>query len=73
MVYFQTKNPNSGKFLKALNGKVLVNFMEILNILWIFGLFYGYLGYFLDIWVIFWIFGLFFGYLGYFMDIWIIL
>jgi hypothetical protein len=40
MVCFQTKNPNLGKFLRALHGKMLVYFM------------YGHLEYFKDIWEI---------------------
>jgi hypothetical protein len=32
MVYFQTKNPNLGKFLMALEWKMLVYFMTIWNI-----------------------------------------
>jgi hypothetical protein len=46
MAYFQTKNPNLGKFLRVLQWKMIVNFMAIWNILWPFGLFYGYLVYF---------------------------
>jgi hypothetical protein len=33
MVYFQTKNPNLGKFWRALELKMLVYFMTIWNIL----------------------------------------
>jgi hypothetical protein len=36
MVYFQTKNPNVGKFWRALEWKMLVDFMTIWNILWPF-------------------------------------
>jgi hypothetical protein len=41
MVYFQTKNPNSGKFLEDLG-------MEALGIVYIkpFEAYYGHLGYF---------------------------
>jgi hypothetical protein len=38
MVYFQTKNPNLGKFLGALDRKMF-HFMAILNILQAFGKF----------------------------------
>jgi hypothetical protein len=47
MVYFQTKNPNLGKFWRALVWKMLIYFMDIWNIstdiwdsLWPFGTFY---------------------------------
>jgi hypothetical protein len=39
MVYFQTKNPTLGKFLRALDWKMLIYFMTIWNIwltFWIF-------------------------------------
>jgi hypothetical protein len=49
MVYFQTKNFNLGKFVRALEWKILVYFMPIWNILWTFGVFYGH-------WVILWSF-----------------
>jgi hypothetical protein len=45
MVYFQTKNPNLGKFWRALDWKLL--------------LFYGHLEQFTVIWDIFWPFGTF--------------
>jgi hypothetical protein len=45
MVYFQIKNPNLGKFLRALDWKMLI-------ILWPFGTFYGHFGYFMTIWYI---------------------
>jgi hypothetical protein len=54
MVYFQTKNPNVGKFWKDLKWKMYI------------GIFYGRLVYFTTIWYILWPFGLFFGYLVYF-------
>jgi hypothetical protein len=41
MVYFQTKNPNLGKFWRALEWKMLVYFMTIWNILRQFGITYG--------------------------------
>jgi hypothetical protein len=37
MVCFQTKNPNLGKFWRALEWKILVYFMAIWNILQSFG------------------------------------
>jgi hypothetical protein len=46
MVYFQTKNPNLGKFWRVLDWKKFISF------LWPFGTFYGYLGYFTTIWYI---------------------
>jgi hypothetical protein len=49
MAYFQTKNPNLGKFWRLLQWKMGV----IWSILWPFGLFYGRLVYFMDIWYIF--------------------
>jgi hypothetical protein len=39
MVCFQTKNPNLGKFWRALDGKMLIYFMDIWNILRTFGKF----------------------------------
>jgi hypothetical protein len=38
MVYFQTKNPNLGKFWRALDWKMLVYFMNIKNIFTPFGI-----------------------------------
>jgi hypothetical protein len=38
MVYFQTKNPNMGKFWWAVEWKKLAYFMTIWNILWQFGI-----------------------------------
>jgi hypothetical protein len=49
MVCFRTKNPNLGKFLRALEGKMLVLFRAISNILRPFGIFYGHLVYFVVI------------------------
>jgi hypothetical protein len=37
MVCFQTKNPNLGKFLRAIEWKLLVYFMVIWLIIWPFG------------------------------------
>jgi hypothetical protein len=45
MAYFQTKNTNLGKFLKALDWKMLIYFMYIWNILRTFGKFYDHLVY----------------------------
>jgi hypothetical protein len=53
MVCFQTKNPNLGKFWRALDWKMFY-------ILWPFGIFYGDLGYFMTIWYILYSFGTFF-------------
>jgi hypothetical protein len=44
MVCFQTKNPNLGKFWRALEGKKI-------------GIFYGHLEYISAIWYILWPFG----------------
>jgi hypothetical protein len=48
MVCFQTKNPNVGKFRRALEGKKLVYFMSIWNV---FGhlVIWGHLGIFGDV------------------------
>jgi hypothetical protein len=43
MVYFQTKNPNSGKFLRALEWTMFVYCMVIWNILRPFVMFYDHL------------------------------
>jgi hypothetical protein len=42
MVYFQTKNPNLGKFWTVLQWKILVYFMSIWSILWAFDVWYGH-------------------------------
>jgi hypothetical protein len=42
---FQTKNPNLGKFWRALDWNMLIFFMVIWNILRTFGIFYGHLGF----------------------------
>jgi hypothetical protein len=42
MVCFETKNPNLGKLWKALEWKMLVNFMVIWNILQSLGIFYSH-------------------------------
>jgi hypothetical protein len=43
IIYFQTKSPKLGNFLKALIWK------KSLYILWPFGIFYGHWGYFMTI------------------------
>jgi hypothetical protein len=43
MAYFQAKNPNMGKFRRVLRWQVLVYFAAIWYILWLFGIFCGYL------------------------------
>jgi hypothetical protein len=58
MVCFQTKNPNLGKFLRALDGKMLIYFMTIWNILRTFGKFYDHLVHFVLIWYSFSGFGI---------------
>jgi hypothetical protein len=57
-----------GKFLEALQRKMLVDFMAIWSILCPFGVFYGYLIYFSHLRT----FGTFFGQLVYCMVIWYI-
>jgi hypothetical protein len=42
MVYFQTKNPNLGKFWRAFDWKKLMYFMAIWNSLQTFGDFYDH-------------------------------
>jgi hypothetical protein len=41
-VCFLTKNPNLGKFWKAVDWKILIHFMTIWNILPTFGIFYDH-------------------------------
>jgi hypothetical protein len=43
MVCFQTKNPNLGKFWRALDWKMLICFIPIWNILGTLGIFYDHL------------------------------
>jgi hypothetical protein len=57
-VYFQTKNPNLGKFWRTSEWKVWKYFMDILNILRTFGIFYDRLVHFVLIWYIFSGFGI---------------
>jgi hypothetical protein len=58
MVYFQTKNPNLGKFWTALDWKILTCSMAIWNILRTLGIFYDQLVHFVLIWSIFSRFGI---------------
>jgi hypothetical protein len=60
MVCFQAKNPNLGKLWRTLEGKMLVDFVAIWNILRPFGIFYGHLVYFTAIWYILRPFGIFY-------------
>jgi hypothetical protein len=53
MVYFQTSNPNLGKFWRALDWKVLIYFMVMWNISWTFGIFYDNQVHLVFIWYIF--------------------
>jgi hypothetical protein len=53
MVYFQTKNPNLGKFWRVLQWQDICT-------LWTFGIFYSQLLYFMAIWYILWLFGIYF-------------
>jgi hypothetical protein len=66
-VCFQTKNPNLGKFWRAVDWKIfeisygdLGYLMEIWDILWRFGISYRDLVYFMAIWYILYLFGTFF-------------
>jgi hypothetical protein len=58
MDWFQTKNPNWGKFWSALDWKLLIYFMANWNILLRFGKFYGRLVHFVSIWEHFPVFGI---------------
>jgi hypothetical protein len=58
MVFFQTKNPNLGKFWRVLQLKLLVYFMAIWYSLRPFAIFYGNWVYFLVIWYILSCFGM---------------
>jgi hypothetical protein len=49
MVCFPNKNTNLGKFLRALDWKVLIYFKAIWNILWRFGIVYDHLVHFVFI------------------------
>jgi hypothetical protein len=52
MVYFPTKNPNLGKFWRALDWKMYIYFMSVCNILRTFGTFYDHLVHLVFIWYI---------------------
>jgi hypothetical protein len=52
MAYFQTKNPDLGKFLRHLHERYW-------PILWPFGLFHGHLVYLWPFWYILCLFGIF--------------
>jgi hypothetical protein len=58
MAYFQTKNPNLGKFWRDLQLKKLVYFKAIWYILLSFGIFCRHLIHFIVIWNIFFRFGM---------------
>jgi hypothetical protein len=58
MVYFQTENPNLGKFWKVLQWKMFGIFRAILSISRPTGIFYGHLVHFVVIWYIFTRFGM---------------
>jgi hypothetical protein len=58
MVYFQTKNPDLGKFWRGLDWKMLFYFMAIWNILRTYGIYFDNLAYFVFIWYIFSGFGI---------------
>jgi hypothetical protein len=53
MVYFQTKNANSGKFWSVLQWKMLEKIMDTSSILLPFGIFYGH---FVIVWSFWYIF-----------------
>jgi hypothetical protein len=76
MVSFQTKNPNLGKFWRALDWKMLTYFMAIWNISHTFGIFYVnvfvHLVHFVFIWYILCSFGTFCVHLVHFVFIWYI-
>jgi hypothetical protein len=59
MAYFQTKNPNLGKFLWVVRWKMLVYFMTIWSILLSIGIFCRHLVYVVAIWYLLWLFGIF--------------
>jgi uncharacterized Tic20 family protein len=50
MVYFQTKNPDMGKFYRLWQWKMLVYFIAVWSILRPFGIFCGHLVYFMVSW-----------------------
>jgi coproporphyrinogen III oxidase len=52
MVYFQNKNPSLGKYWRAVDRKMLKNFMAIVNILRTLAIFYDHFVHFVLIWYI---------------------
>jgi hypothetical protein len=56
MVYFQTKNPDLGKFWRAFDWKLFVYFVTIWHILRRIGIMYIHM----SVWYILWSFGIFF-------------
>jgi hypothetical protein len=65
MVYFQTKNPELGKFWRDFDWKMLIYFMAIWNILRTFEIFYDHLVHVVFIWYIYLI-------LAYGLPLWIL-
>jgi hypothetical protein len=59
MLYFQTKNPNLGKFWRAFQRNMLAYFTAIGSIIKLLYIFYISLVYFLALWYILWSFGIF--------------
>jgi uncharacterized membrane protein SpoIIM required for sporulation len=57
MAYFQTQNPDLGKFWRVLQWKILVYYMSIWSILWLFSI------HTFGIWYILCLFGMFNGYI----------
>jgi hypothetical protein len=53
MVCIETKNPNLGKFWRALDWTMLIYFIAIWSILRTFGIFHDHLVHFVFIWYIF--------------------
>jgi hypothetical protein len=51
-VYFQTKNTILVKFWRAFDGKMLIYFMPVWNILRTFGIFYDHLLHLVFVWQI---------------------
>jgi hypothetical protein len=70
MAYFQTKNPNLGKFWRVLQSKMQVYFMAIWSILRPFGIFGDHLVPFLFIWYIISAFGTLFPLLVHYFCFW---
>jgi hypothetical protein len=72
MVYYQTNNPNLGKFWRVLQLKMLVYFMAFLSIFRPCGIFYGNLESSLPFWYIFPRFGMLLHVLVYYSTFWFI-